>query len=199
MQKFTFSCALLIALSIVAGCAGVGVVASADPQTKLSDATHLFDQQGRPLLAEQLIREAVASCEKSGDSRCLADAYRTYGFFFRSPSVGATQKYYEENGFLDTSATFAGRYAASIAYFQKARDLYAGLGLFDVLTNVDLNMGFSHELAGDNAQACRNFDAAAADYAENRRRNPDANVALPNGVTSFEEFLVPHRTRAGCR
>lgn len=185
-------------LSLI-GCAGVGVVSSSDPKVKLSDATSLFDQQDRPLIAEQLIREAIGICEKSADKSCLADSYRTYGFFFRSRSVsGNSSKYYQEHGFLDKSATFDTRYAKSIEYFKKSREIYAHLEKYDALTNVDLNMGFSYELMGEKKLACQAFDASAADNRENLHRNPNANVALPKGVTSFEEFMAPHRKRAGC-
>jgi len=47
-------------LSILVGCAGVGVVASSDPLAKLNDAQELFQKQDRPLPAERLIREALA-------------------------------------------------------------------------------------------------------------------------------------------
>lgn len=183
----------------LAGCAGIGVVESSDPKVKLSDATYLFDQSDRPLIAERLIREAIDICQSKSDEACLADAYRTYGFFFRSPSIdGKWNKFYRENGFLDKSATFGYRYAKSVEYFGKAHEIYSRLEQFDALTNVDLNMGFSYELMGERKLACRAFDQALASNRENLRRNPNAHVALPKGVASFEDYLSPHRRRAGC-
>lgn len=195
-----FAVGLSLFAWFLAGCAGVGVVATADPKAKLADATRLFDQQDRPLLAEQLIREALDACGQSADPACLADAYRTYGFFFRAASVGGnSRQHYQESGFLDRSATFDTRYAKSVEYFQRSREIYARLERFDALTNIDLNMGFSYELMGDKAQACQAFAASAADHRENMRRNPGVEVALPQGVASFDDFLVPHRRRAGCQ
>ncbi|MDP1928127.1 MAG: hypothetical protein Q8K62_06405 [Thiobacillus sp.] len=196
---FYRSALLFGAVCALAGCAGIGVVESSDPKVKLSDATYLFDQYDRPLIAERLIREAINICQSKTDEPCLADAYRTYGFFFRSPSIdGKWNKFYRENGFLDKSATFGYRYAKSVEYFQKAREIYSRLEDFGALTNVDVNMGFSYELMGERKLACSAFDQSLASNRENLRRNPNAHVALPKGVTSFEDYLVPHRRRAGC-
>lgn len=181
------------------GCAGVGVVSSSDPKVKLSDAINLLDEQDRPLLAESLIREAIGICEKNDDQPCLAAAYNDYGYFFRSRSVsGKSSIYYKEHGFLDKSATFDTRYEKSVEYYKKSREIYAHLQKFDAMTNVDLNMGFSYELAGDKKLACKAYADSLADNHENLRLNPDAKVALPKGVSSFKEYLAPHRERAGC-
>ena len=182
------------------GCAGVGVFETSDPLVKLSDATYLFDQYDRPLIAERLIREALEICERKSDQACLADAYKIYGFFFRSPSVdGKWNKFYRENGFLDKSATFDNRYAKSVEYFEKSRSIYLRLEKFGALTNVNVNMGFSYELMGEQKLACLAFDESSANNRENLRRNPNTKVALPKGVTSFDEYLAPHRRRAKCQ
>lgn len=183
---------------ILAGCEGVGVVASSDAQTKLSDATALFEREDRPLIAERLIREAIETCTSRADQNCLANAYKTYGFFFRSPSVTHWSKEYLENGFLDTSASFDTRYSKSIEYFGKARSIYLELGRFDALTNVDLNIGITFDIMGDRESACRAFDDSRNANHENLRRNPNAKVALPEGFASYDDFLVSYRAREGC-
>lgn len=187
---------IVTTLSLV-GCAGIGVFESSDPKVKLSDATYLFDKYDRPLIAERLIREAIEICQSKADQPCLADAYRTYGFFFRSPSIeGKWNKFFRENGFLDKSATFGDRYAKSIEYFEKAREIYARLERFDALTNVYLNMGFSYEFMGEPKLAYRAYDESSASNRENLRRNPDAHVELPKGFATVDDYLAPHRKRA---
>jgi tetratricopeptide (TPR) repeat protein len=197
MPRLSISLVLGCAL-IVVGCAGVGVIQSSDPNTKLSDATILFDREDRPLIAERLIREAIEICAKKLDQNCLADAYTNYGFFFRSPSVVHWSKQYIENGFLDTSATYDNRYSKSIEYFERARAIYPQLGRFDALTNVDLNMGITYELMGDRKSACQALaDSADANH-ENLRRNPSTTVALPKGFSSYDDFLADYRKRDRC-
>lgn len=51
--------AVIFVLCLLTGCAGVGVVASSDPLTKLNDAGDLFKRQDQPLIEERLIREAI--------------------------------------------------------------------------------------------------------------------------------------------
>jgi tetratricopeptide (TPR) repeat protein len=184
---------------VLGGCAAMGVVASSDPKVKLSDASYLFDKIDRPSPAESLIREAIEICQSKSDEACLAEGYRTYGFFFRSASIrGKWSNHFRKRGFLDKSATFDTRYAKSIEYFTKAREIYSHLESFGDLTNVDLNMGFTYELMGERGLACQSFDKAVEDNKETLRRDPSAKIALPEGVTSFEEYLVPHRKRVGC-
>jgi len=140
----------LPSLLAFAGCAAFGVPATSDSAGKLRDATALFDRQDRPLPAERLIREALEVYQRNGDQLGVAEAYRTYGFFFRARSVGGKwSKFYRDNGFLDRSATFDTRYMKSIEYFEMARAIFSAHQRFDALTNVDLNMGFTFELMGN--------------------------------------------------
>jgi tetratricopeptide (TPR) repeat protein len=183
---------------LLAGCAAMFVPRTSDPAGKLRSATALFDKQGRPLPAERLIREAIDIYMQKNDELGLAEAYRTYGFFFRSPSIEKWSKVYRENGFLEKSATFESRYANSVEYFEKARAILAQHKRLDALTNVDLNLGFTYELMGDKRAACQAFDKSLESNREFRRENPNATIELPRGVNSYEDFIAPHRTRAGC-
>jgi tetratricopeptide (TPR) repeat protein len=191
---------LLCGLSIVLpGCAGIAVIAISDPAAKLRDAEDLFARQDQPLIAERLIREAVESDQKRNDQLGLADAYRTYGFFFRSSAIdGKWRNYYRENGFLDKSASFDARYEKSIEYLEKARTIFAEYKRFDALTNVNLNIGFIYEVMGYGAAACEAFDRSLENNRDNLRQISNAKIALPQGFATYEEFLAPHRERAGC-
>ena len=51
--------ALLFVVFVSSGCAGIGVATTSDPLKKLNDAEDLFVSQGRPLLAETLIRDCL--------------------------------------------------------------------------------------------------------------------------------------------
>jgi tetratricopeptide (TPR) repeat protein len=191
---------LLCGLSvIVAGCAGIGTIAISEPAAKLRDAEDLFGRQDRPLIAERLIREAVESYQRRNDQLGLADAYRTYGYFLRSSAVeGKWGNYYRENGFLDKSASFDARYEKSIEYLEKARTIFAEYKRFDALTNVNLNIGFTYEVMGYGAAACEAFDRSLENNRDNLRQISKAKIALPQGFSTYEEFLAPHRERAGC-
>lgn len=199
-MRALFHALLLCALSaILAGCAGVGIVGVSDPAAKLRDAGDLLNRQDRPLIAEGLIRDAIESYQKNNDQLGLADAYRTYGFFFRSPAIeGKWSKYYRENGFLDKAASFDARYGKSIEYFDKARTIFAEYKRFDALTNLNLNIGFTYEVMGYGAAACEAFDRSLENNRDNLRQISKAKVALPQGFASYEQFLAPHRERAGC-
>jgi tetratricopeptide (TPR) repeat protein len=199
IMRALFLALLVCAFSVIlGGCAGVGLVAISDPAAKLREAGDLFDRQDRPLGAERLIREAIERYRKDNDQLGLANAYRTYGFFFRSSAIeGKWSRYYRENGFLDKSASFGAKYEKSIEYFEKARTIFADYKRFDALTSVNLNIGFTYEVMGYREAACQAFDRSL----ENNRDNlqiSKAKVVLPQGFATYEEFLAPHRERAGC-
>jgi len=110
-----------IILIWLSGCAAMGVPYTSDPIEKLKWACGLFDYAERPLPAESLIREAIEICQKTNDSECLAQAYLTYGLFFRSLSLtGIYKNHYKKNGFWEKTATYETRFAKSDEYFEKA-------------------------------------------------------------------------------
>ena len=131
----------VVLLSLLAGCAAMLVPATSDPAEKLKNAASLFGQQQRPIPAEKLILEAIDIYEQQQNKLGLAEAYRQYGFFFRSASVEKSAQYFRNVGFIEKTATFETRYSKSIEYFEKARDIYTEQKKYDALINVYLNMG----------------------------------------------------------
>ena len=189
----------LLATHSSCACAGIGVVETSDPAQKLRDAEALFAQKDRPLIAERLIREALSISAQQNDEFGVANAYRTYGFFFRSSSVsGSWAEYYRKHGFLELSVTWGTRLDASIRFFQQAVEIYDRLSRYDASTNVYLNMGHTYALMQDREHACAAFSKALDRYRENLRVNPTARPQTPPGFSSFEEFVNKVRADEGC-
>lgn len=198
MCKARFTVVILACSILVSGCAAMFVPATSDPHGKLHWAAELFDKQGRPLPAERLIREAVDIFQQRNDEFGLAEAYRTYGFFFRSAGVEKWQRFYEKNGFMDKTATYATRMDKSAEYFNKAIEGFSRLGRHDALTNVWLNLGFTHELMRKQDDACHAFERSLWSHREHARRNPGGNVVLPSGYNAYEEYVAAAKQRAHC-
>lgn len=196
--------AMLYILFLLGGCAGVGVVASSDPLTKLNDAEYLFTREDRPLIAERLIREAIVIYQEQDDPHGLGNAHREYADLLLSPSVtGKWQKYYRENGFQDKSVTFKNRkdkaseyYSKALEYYTRAESKLREANRFDSLTNVYFNMGWSEYRLGDRAKSCAFYDKALEAYNENIKRNPEAKPYSPTG--SVPEMLDAQKKRVGC-
>jgi len=196
MFKLFFVYSLLAAL---VGCAAMGVPVTSDPAKKLGYAGSLYDQQGRPIPAERLIQEAIEIYEEQQNELGLAEAYRQYAFFFRSASVRKHEEYYRSVGFRDKSATFDSRYLKSIEYFEKARDLYMGHEKHDGLMNVYLNMGFTYQLMDTPKAACPVFDKSLSSYNEYLKSHPDANLQVPSGFSSFEDYIYEVKRSGSCQ
>lgn len=196
--------ALLFVVLLSAGCAGVGVVATSDPLTKLNDAEELFVGQDRPLIAERLIREAMAIYEKQGDSHGLGNAYREYADLLLSPSVsGKWQKFYRRNGFQDRTVTYENRTAKASEYYSKALEYYAraadqlrNANRYDSLTNVYFNMAYSYYRLDDRVKACGFYEETLGAYSENILRNPSAKPFSPSGTVV--DSVAAMKKQAGC-
>jgi tetratricopeptide (TPR) repeat protein len=198
MRKIKVIVSALIISGLLQACAGVGIVATSDPQVKLSDARHLFIFQNRPLPAERLIREAITICEKNADQDCLAEAYLAYGYFFRSNSVQSWEKVYRRDGFLDRTVTFDDRFEKSKEYIDKAKPLIDKSKAYDMQTNAYLNFGEENEKLGLQAEACEMYAKSLVANEKNLETNPNAKVILPDGYSSYAEYLSGHQKRAGC-
>ena len=196
-------CIVLIVVFLV-GCAGVGVVASSDPLTKLNDAESLFQEQDRPLIAERLIREAIVIYQERDDPHGLGNAHREYADLLRSPSVtGKWQKFYRDNGFQDRTVTFENRlakaseyYAKAIEYYQRAEKQEREANRFDALSNTYYNMAWSYLMLNDRPKACGYYDRTLEVYAENMKRNPGAKPYSPSGTIA--DLVASAKRRARC-
>jgi tetratricopeptide (TPR) repeat protein len=197
--------AILYGFAVLSGCAGVGIVATGDPLTKLNDAEDLFMRQDRPLPAERLIREAMAIYEQRGDQHGLANANRQYGDLLRSSAVQKWEKVYRRDGFQDKSITFDNRlekatefYRKALTYYGSAEQQHQQAGKYDALTNVYFNAAWSHLQVGEREKACGYYDKTIQAYDENVRRNPGAKPYIPPGSGSFAEFVGNAKRRVGC-
>ncbi|MDH5191257.1 MAG: hypothetical protein OEW89_08400 [Gammaproteobacteria bacterium] len=198
MRKRTAIVGFFIIYALLQGCAGFGIVATSDPRIKLSDARHLFSVQTRPLPAERLIREAIVICEQNSDQDCLAEAYLTYGYFFRSDSIEYWEKVYRRDGFLDRTVSFDDRFKKSIEYFEKAILLTEKSNNYGKQTNAYLNLGAENERMGRKIEACENYAKSLVANKKNIKANPKAKVVVPDGYSNYAEFLAEQQKRAGC-
>lgn len=188
---------------LLTGCAGVGIVETSDPLTKLNDAEYLFMREDRPLPAERLIREAIAIYQERNDSLGLGNAYRDYGDLLSSPAVMKWEVVYRRDGFLDKSVRYDNRdvkaaedYKKALGYYRSAEQKFQASARYDALTNVYINMAWSYEGLNNSVKACGYYDRALDAYNENIRRNPGAKPYSPSGTVP--EFINSMKKRAHC-
>lgn len=196
---------VMTVLMFLNGCAGIGVVQTDDPLTKLNQAADLITHQDRPLIAERLIFEAIAIYQQRGDSHGLGLAHRAYADLLRSPAVtGKWAFYYQKNGFYDKVTTFNNQIEKSSEYYTKALGHFSNAEpklkdekRFDALTNLYFNMAFTSSRLNQKNQACSFYDKASAAYLENIRLNPSAQ-SLGNSSGSVPELIQIKKKEVGC-
>ena len=189
---------MIVGSSLLSGCAAFGVPATNNPDEKLRDAYMLFDRQNRPLPAERLIREAIAIYQERKNEPALSEAYRAYGFFFRSQAVERLHKHYESAGFLEPGATYENRHEKSIEYFTKAADILQKYEKHDRLSNIYLNMGFTYEAAQQPHRACEMYTKTLKSHERFMSEHPGTQIDLPPGYQSFDQFINSRREKLRC-
>ena len=187
-------------VAVLSGCAAMLVPETSDPDNKIEYAYMLFDEQQRPLPAEQLIKESIETFKQENDEMGLAEAYRAYGFFFRSKAVEKWREHYEANGFLDKTATYSNRYDKSIENFDNSAQLFAKNNNYDKLTNVYMNMGFTYEFDNKNAKACEAYKKSLEANNMFLKDNPGSSLVLPDGfIGTYEDYINGFLERLECK
>lgn len=179
-------------LTLLASCAGVGMVYSSDPYQKLENATVLYKQQNRPLAANRLIKEVIDTCEQSKDQKCLANAWVTYGYLLRSESAAQWENEHGKGAFP------ADRYDQSAAYFGKAATTLIELQAYGNAANAYLDQAISYEMAKRTTEACTSYLNFNKNYDLFIAQKPDAKSYAPPGYTNYEEMIKSERKRIGC-
>jgi tetratricopeptide (TPR) repeat protein len=198
----------IVSLSIVfslSSCAGVGVVDSSNPLTKLVDAEFLFMNKNRPVPAETLILEAMAAYQKLDDPHGLGSANREYGDFLRSQAVVNWERAYSRHGFFDRTVTYENRlekakehYSKALEYYRVAETQELAAGKYDALTNLYYNMAWSNLALGARDEACVDYDRTLQAYNDNMQQNPTAHPrSSPLGT--IPEGIAAAKKRADCK
>ncbi len=172
--------------------------AGGDPNQKLTDAQRLFDKDDKPVPAEVLIRDAIDAFTAAKDHAGLADAYRTYGLFFRCASVEKWRAHYEKKKFLEPNTAFWDRYDRSIDYLNKAEIEFSDLNRNDELANLEKEKARTYYFAGDIPNACAAYDESVAFYAKHRLAHPKDEKVLPPGYGSYEAYIRSLKKAAKC-
>ena len=181
---------------LLAGCAGVGVMATSDPVVKLNDANYLYTQKNRPLIAERLIWEAMEIFREKQDFHWLGNAHREYADLLLSPSVVRWRTAYSKYGFRDRTITFEGRFEKAKEYYSQARRFYwraepslKADEIYDALTNLYYNMAYVSFQLDEMELSCGFLKKTLDAYANNIAKNPDAEPNFPPEYDSFESMI----------
>ena len=190
---------------LLAGCAGVGVVATSDPYVKLNDAHYLYAQQDRALIAQRLIWEAMEIFRERQDFHGLGHAHRQYADLLLSRSVVSWEKVFREDGFRDKTVTYGTRVEKAREYHARAMDFYRRAEpslkadeAYDWLSNLYFNMALVSFQLGEAEASCEFAGKSLEAYAKNIAQNPDAKPHIPPEYDSFEHYVRENIMNRAC-
>lgn len=185
---------IIILLALIAGCSGVGHVATSDPNRKIGQAYSLMSQD-RLLLAEDMIRQALASFESAGDQLGMAEAYNAYGNLYKNDLYinGRWKAKFKELG------TYDGTYMKSIESFSKCRDLFKQIQDGSGEAKCLLGAGNAYGLRGDNIKECEYYKRALSTY--NNAKQTRGTIKEPQMLTGYAnlgELIEAFINTKGC-
>ncbi|MGH1482024.1 MAG: hypothetical protein ACRBM6_25390 [Geminicoccales bacterium] len=188
---------LVAILGFFTACVAVGAPKTNDPAKKLNHARLLL-RDDRPLPAERLISESMKIYQSREDQGGLADAQSTYAQFLVGDAVEGMAGWYRDNGFRDSSASFDSRRREGARYFHLAATNYTQIGDFADATNAYFDLGIVQSRFDDREPACRAFTDSLKSFYNYLRWDPALEVRVPNGVASYEEYVITPAVAAGC-
>ena len=106
---------------LLAACAAAGYFPTDDALLKTQQA-HSLMVQGRAQMAEIFLKEAVVMLEKEPNRTTAAEVNFAFGELY------ASEAYHGQRGIFEEYGTYDGTYSRSIAYYQKAIDLFGEQG-----------------------------------------------------------------------
>lgn len=134
---------LLLLLSVISGCTGVGFVATSDPFEKLAQANSLM-AQNRFALAKDVTTQALEIFKNEKNELGMADAYFTYGNLYKqSPDK---------------------EYNKSITNYKKAIELFERNGEATGVSKSLVGIGNVYGIKGDNLNECKHYSEALNYY-----------------------------------
>lgn len=148
-RYFVFATVLL---SVLSGCAGVGYLATSDPNKKLAQADQMMSQ-GRCGLAELTIGDAMKTFLEEKNQKGIADAHLMYGLLYKYGDC----HYGPPIAHDDT-------YQKAIDNFEQARNIYESIGDRLGVVNSLSSMAEANYMAGARDKACTTWAAALDDY-----------------------------------
>lgn len=180
-------------LMILSACAGQGVLATSDPNKKLSQAIDLINS-GRIAHARQLTSEAADIFAAQGDQKGQAAAHRQMAFLIRV---------YGEDAILGQANPAARKLDITTAdksnsYFERALAIHQKLKDHAMVSHLEYNIGVNYAMSDRTPQACTAFDRSLSAYKAEKRSRPEHDPALPPGVATFDAFISQAKLEAAC-
>ena len=155
---------------LLSGCAGMNVIETSDPNIKLKQSREMI-QQGRPLMADSLILQAIKLYKNNNNSLGVAEAYFSYAALYREDSIKSYKTIYDP-----TFQKSIDSYHEAITWFKKAK---SDIGVAKTLASIGMIYGSK----GNFEKTCSYLTEAQDIY----------NLGKSNGtIINDPEILTPN-------
>ena len=159
----TLICIFCLPLLLFTGCAGVGLMATSNPDVKLQQAYQMMDQD-RALMAEDLIRQAIVIYEKEDNTLGIAEAYHLYGQLYSHPAYhGKSAATFRKFG------TYDGSYMKAINNYEESIKAFNKIGSEIGIVKCLVGIANAYHKRNEDGKACGYYKKALSRYQEGKK------------------------------
>jgi len=185
-----------VAALLMAGCEGVGIPATDDPNAKLSQAEYLRTDAGRIMQARRLTEQAIELFAQRGDKLGLAEAYRELGLVALDGGLGDDPVVRRDPkaplqprpGDLDNADK----------YLKRALDFASEFDQPYMAGNINFVLGNIEVMRGTPLQSCAYYDLSIRSFRDAQTRMPDLHPIPPVDGSDPATFAGRAKKAAGC-
>lgn len=148
----------LCLLFMMSRCAGIGLIHSDNPDIKLAQAYRMMDES-RLLMAEDLLKKAMARFALDGNKSGMADTYHAFGNLYKNDLYhGKFAAAFKAAGTYDPS------YTKSIENFSSGFELFQQLSDESGAIKCIVGMASAYGQKGDQPESCKLYHQAKQRY-----------------------------------
>jgi hypothetical protein len=151
----------MAAASLAASGHALAADTAKDAMDKIGSAMSYLDKLGRPVPAEEDLKDAEAICKALNDDECLGRVWQGWGYYFRSEALTRWKgaKAYGP-ALYDKSVSYEQRYDRSIQFYDMALQLYEKHGNPHWIAHIEMNKAFAYHAMGRIDDTCRSIQAS---------------------------------------
>lgn len=176
----------LTILLFLSGCSAFGVIATSDPNEKISQAYYLLDN-GRPLPAKKLFEEVIKIGEEKQDMSLVARGFDGLGDLYKVPIQYGVQK----QNLTD--------YQKSVSNYEIAAKIHTKSGYTKKAATSLFGAGWSAYKSGDVIKSCKLFAESATSFSIKSIHKDDVEGFMDENKTPLNLLANEYKKTLKCK
>jgi tetratricopeptide (TPR) repeat protein len=168
-------------LLFLSGCIAFGVPATSNPDKLIREAYQMMNQR-RPIPARRFIEEALEKYQEQGNETGVAEAYFTFGNYYKNANMYVDLDKSEEN-------------------FRKALDIYKKHNDYEGIVKSHFGIGNVFQVKGSMTKACEEYNESLSNFEKGAKADPSfiKTINIRTGFKDVPEMINGFKANIGCK